>query len=384
MATPIGPIVVINPRTGQPFNDRAANAALVRAAGERTLAQYQNIAIREIIASAAQATTGAVAEALTIFSQSLRSQYSKAREYELRNVHTKIALDAQRSMVNRYIKIVEPRSVGDYRSDETNPKWRRYGGGRMLKAISSPTFFRASKDGILWANISELDKQAPQWYRLNYGAGPRGRGYRASQAFPQTPMKFFGQTLATNLIPKNFNASPTYRLPKGVFGDVGFVAERFKKVDITSIRGGRRGGRRVFGSPLEFGPAGFDSKTGEKKANLKDRSGNLVNFYSEPFNPLSYLKAKIGDISGLPTIGPKPSRGFAGAFFIEAGLSRMSKTIPTAYEKLMTDWLREAASSETGPISKIINTKRANRLLSETIPELERLSRNPALVNFTR
>ncbi len=364
---------IVNPRSGQFFNERAANAALIAASGEQALAQYQNISMKSIVGAAMEASGEGTKQALGVFLESLRSKYSKAREYRLAAVHRQVAQDAQISMLTRYSRIVEPRSLGAYRNDEANPKWRRYSGGILKAAIADPSFYRASKDGIMWGSMEWLDSQAPQWYRLNYGAGARGAGYRASQAFPSAQMKFFQQTITASLIPSSFSASGAYLLPKGVFGDVSpeMGTTRFRKVNISSIRGGKR----KMGSPLEFGAGGM--------VNGKIPRENL-SFERAPFNPISYIESKIGSAAAasLPTIGPKLTRGFAGSFFIEAGLQRMSRTLPAAYEKLMTEWFKEAAVSETGPIAKLVDPTTANVMLKAAEADINRLAKVRDLRKF--
>ena len=356
------PIQVINPRTGNPFTSRANNASLVKAAAEQGLAQYQNIAIRGIVQKMVAEASGEVGNALLIFGESLRYKFSSSREYEMRNVHLKAAQAAQQSMLSRYSKIVKPRSVGDYRADAPG-KWRRYSGGQLERALASPNFYRASKDGILWGLKEPLDQAAPQWYRLNYGAGPRGQGYRAQQAFPV-------DAASLNLIPKTFTASGAYMMPKGVFGDLSQITKgqsdpRPRRVDLTSIRGGARLGKRlgkVRGSPSEFGPSGF--------VNGKPAAG-AGDFSSSPYHPLSYVNLLVGRWDG-PTVGPILTRGFAGAFFIEAGLKRMGQVLPASYKGLMRRWLREAAqSTPSGPISQLIDTPTANTYLKSVETNLD-------------
>lgn len=352
------PIQVINPQTGNPFTSRANNASLIKAAAEQGLAQYQDIAMKRIVALMAQESTESVANALTIFGESLRDKFSAAREYELRNIHLKAAQSAQQAMLQRYAKIVAPRSLGGYRADAPG-KWKRYSGGQLEKALASPNFYRASKDGILWGLKGPLDQAAPQWYRVNYGAGPRGQGYRAAQSFPVDPS-------GLNLIPKSFVASGQYILPKGVFGEIGLIErgvnteQRLPRVDITRIRGGMRGpgARKRRGSPLEFGPAAFENG---KPVYFGDKKNLTV--ATQPFHPIGYVLSRVPEYGG-PTVSRRHSRGFAGAFFIEAGLRRMGRVLPASYKGLMRKWLREAAASApSGPISKIIDTPTANSYL---------------------
>ena len=361
------PIQVINPRTGTPFTSRANNASLIKAAAEQGLAQYQNISIDSVTKRMVAQASGEVAEALLIFGESLRYKYSSDREYEMRRIHYNAATAAQEAMVARYLKIVDARSIKGYRKNAKG-KWKRYSGNQMLKAISSPSFFRASKDGILWGLKDPLDRAAPQWYRLNYGAGPRGSGNRAQQAFPGDPS-------GLNLIPKSFVASAQYVMPKGVFGDIGIMKrginerQTLQKVDITKARGGFKYNRKKkkFGSPLEFGPAAFvEGKPYD--------FGPGVNIDTLPFHPLGYVLDQIPNYKG-PVTGRRLSRGFAGAFFIEAGLRRMGRVLPASYKGLMRKWLREAAAqTPSGPISKVIDTPTANTYLRAVETNIDAIS----------
>lgn len=363
------PISAINPRTGKPFTKGASNAALIKATTERGLAQYQNVAMKRIVQVMAEQSTESVGAALTIFGESLRNKFSASRNTEVKNVHLKAAQSAQQAMLGRYGKIVKPRSVGSYRADAPG-KWKRYSGGQLEKALASPNFYRASHDGILFGNMTHLDQLAPQWYRVNYGAGARGQGYRAQSAFPI-------DSTGLNLIPKSFSPSGSYMMPSGVFGDIGLLQRgvqepRTPRVDITSIRGGRRrSGRQRLGSPLDFGAAGFSNG---KPVDLRDRRGKVANFDATPFHPINYVLTQIPEYGG-PVMNRRISKGFAGAFFIEAGMKRMGQVLPASYKGLMRRWLREAANTTpSGPIAKIVDTPTANTLLKTVELDIDKLT----------
>lgn len=372
---------LINPSTGRPVTSRTSNATLIRGEFNEAVQQVLTVSMQDLVSEAAATANEQAAEAMILFSRSLRNQYARNRTSELTNMHRVVAEDAQRSMLGSYDRIVGQRSLGEYRSRVARKEWKRYSGGQLRRALARPDFYRVSYDGILWANMTMLDKRAAQWYRLNYGAGARGAGHRASQALPSAKMKFFNQTLSSSLLPTTFKPSAPYMIPRGVFADIDQLGVepqgRFKRVQLSSIRGGRK----VRGSPAEFGVGG--RSRGESFDRAESRNSQ-ANFFRTAFHPVGYVNQGGWDVTGIPRVGPKITRGFAGAFFIEAGLVRMSKTLPAAYEKQALKWFTEAAKTETGPISKIINVKRAERLMNVVSLDIDRLSRQRQLGAFLR
>lgn len=373
---------IVNPNTGNLITPRTSNAALIAGKFGEAVPKILYISMRDIVTEASMTANGQAGEAMQIFARSLRNQYARNRTSELRRLHMQVAEDAQTSMLRRYDSIVGARTLGEYRSRVGRKEWKRYSGGMLRAALARPDFYRASYDGILWGNMTMMDRRAKQWYRLNYGAGARGSGYRASQMLPSAKMKFFGQQLTQSLLPESFNASAGYMMPRGIFAELdslGVEAQaRFSRVDLSSIRGGRR----VRGSPAEFGIPRRQSLDTETRG--AERIQANAGFVRSPFHPIGFVKAGGYDVSNLPKVGPKMTRGFAGAFFIEAGLVRMSQTLPAAYEVQAFKWFKEAATVETGPISKIINSQRADRLMSVTATDIERLASQRNLGSFIR
>lgn len=77
----------------------------------------------------------------------------------------------QLATVEAYHRNVDaPRRVPSYSTRS------HLGGGALQRALESPDFFRVSGNGVTFGNTAVLDAVAPQWARLNYGAGAKATG----------------------------------------------------------------------------------------------------------------------------------------------------------------------------------------------------------------
>lgn len=168
-----------------------------------------NNALREGISEGMQEALPAAVRAL---GESVEKSTVNSRGLFLQ-ANERLARKMQDSVLRSYDQVVTARKPGQsYRvGSET-----RDAGGKLRTALADPSQFQASAEGIDFINADELDRQARQWYRLNYGSG-RGGGGRS----PVTaPVRFFGQTL----FELNLDNPPgkAVRMPKvGSFGERG-------------------------------------------------------------------------------------------------------------------------------------------------------------------
>lgn len=90
-----------------------------------------------------------------------------------RRVHDDIGAAAQRSVVQAYTHRNPRRNLPPYR-EGNDPRQTRYAGGRLLRALQSPSFYEATPNGLRFINTSLLNREARHWRRLNFGAGAQG------------------------------------------------------------------------------------------------------------------------------------------------------------------------------------------------------------------
>lgn len=143
-------------------------------------------------------------------------QVTRSSRNQLANTHHELGALMQEAVVSAYARARTRlgRHVGPYRLAT------RDAGGKLIRALSDPAFFRGTYDGIAFGNIVLMDGAARQWHRLNFGAlpeaGPRARHFAirwqglvvASLGYDQAPSAPF-------LLPKGF-WSP--RTGLGAFG----------------------------------------------------------------------------------------------------------------------------------------------------------------------
>jgi hypothetical protein len=148
----------------------------------------------DIIKAVLREVNSQVSEAFHKFST--HWQQSATRRELMADVNKRVAAGAQNAVVEAY----QASPIGkqeSYRGNDTG-KWRRFSGNRMRNALSSPRFQDSDKDGIYFGNISFLDSQAKQWYRLNFGAdgtnkskAGRSPAGRAAMGFANATARFF-------------------------------------------------------------------------------------------------------------------------------------------------------------------------------------------------
>lgn len=82
---------------------------------------------------------------------------------DLLRMNTKIGQTAQSAMVSRYL--ATHKGLPSYRKGD------RFAGGRLLRALKDESHVDASSTGLQFFNTNFMNRAAPQWYRLTFGAG---------------------------------------------------------------------------------------------------------------------------------------------------------------------------------------------------------------------
>ncbi len=124
-------------------------------------------------------------------------------------VNQGIANLMHQAVLNAYeSNVIAVRSAPTYRSGD------RYSGGKLKRALKSPTMAVGTGDGIEFINTAMLDSSARQWARLNFGAGPAQGNERGSGPFPQPNGRIrFGSNQGISLRLNN-PPRPNFRVPQ--------------------------------------------------------------------------------------------------------------------------------------------------------------------------
>jgi hypothetical protein len=161
--------------------------------------------------TAIQATSKQVVELIDVFSRDVAAAERKA-------FFEKLGARAQEAVVGRYNR--QRRGPSGYRAAGQNPKMRRYAGGRMLAALENrDNIYEATAQGITFLpDMDQLDREAKQWYRLNFGAEP---------GFGRRPGRFDVSISNVFLFSLGFETGPSgpFRIPRGFWIEGGRPVE---------------------------------------------------------------------------------------------------------------------------------------------------------------
>lgn len=284
---------------------------------------------REIARDAVVGTSGRVQASLQAFADSLNTNAGRNRSGRMRSLHQDVALAAQDAVL-----VVYDERFGKglpYRQNDVG-KWQRYSGGRMRRALASGNLFRARADGIDM-NVGFLDDQAAQWYRLNFGALPKGS---SSPAPPAVTMRFFGSQTIGGASLRGFGPSKPFSIPAGVFS-----------------------------------ASAFPTTSGQNIQSVPRGSGQ-----GQPFYPVG---------AGLQNYNRRPKQyrlnreiasGIIGGRFLDAGVNKINEVLPVAMEQLITEWTEEAAGATfnksgslrsaggSGPLATAFTEQQAQQLMA--------------------
>lgn len=213
---------------------------------------------------------------------------------DFRDVHQAVGELAQGAVIQAYESRAGVGPSGYRRNAGGSGK--RYAGGALRRALSSPAFFTATSHGLSFGNISVLNKEAKHWARIAYGAAPAGSG--AHSRFDVRWGSLVAASLGIEASPR-----PAFTIPRGFF-----VAPGGSRAQVA-------------------GPPG----TGE-------------------FYPLG---ARKKGIKGNLTIGRRTvTRGIQGTDFFSPGLRVIAREIPTGYRgmyrKVWSDASKRAQASNAG------------------------------------
>ena len=162
----------------------------------------------------------------TEIAKSARTQtqryFADFRDRALRQVDTKKGIAAMHRRLaegaqDRIIQAYDASGIGGgkpYRHNEPEgSKLKRYANGAMKRGLKSPEFYFADDKEIRLINRKVMDRAAKQWYRLNFGAAPRG-----SSPPNVGNMSFFGRKSGAGLSLSAYGPSEGFNTPNSGLG----------------------------------------------------------------------------------------------------------------------------------------------------------------------
>lgn len=240
--------------------------------------------------------------------------------------HTRAAEQARAAMIRRFDETDEKRTA--YRTDPKDARLRRYAGGRLRSAISDPDFFQISYNSIGVGDIEKLNKEAPQWARLNFGAGAAAEsGSRAVQGggasgYASNFTRYF-QAGATTVLSKP-GPRPAFSIPRGFW----FEGHKFYPYSRSIAAAARTG----------------QSPESASDASAVGASG-IYSHYS-------------GRGSAAPVVGSavfqrrRETRGIKAHRFIDAGIFQLFTSLGNEYQRIVDGW-RSQAEKGRGPFTRV-------------------------------
>lgn len=289
---------------------------------------------RQMVAQAAQNTAGVTGEILSqiglFYNDAVRE-----RRRSLETAYGDVGRQANTAVAARYRRTKGRSGAGAYRANASG-KYKRDAGGKLGRALTSENMFLAGPDGISYVNMPFLDSQARQWYRLNFGAGPRGV---ASQRPASKRVIFFGEQTNLDVGLQGLGPSASFSMPGGLF---------------TNGQG----------QAIPFNPA----RRG------KDR-----------FDPGSYLKGRPNVLSRSSGVKLKQiqTQGIAAQNFLDAGTDVIARGMPAVTTKFIRGILQEsfaAGGAKGAPARAGLDTKNIERLLTATTIQVENLPRSARII----
>lgn len=224
-----------------------------------------------------------------------------AKKRGLSDMHDRVGQQAREMALSAY----KQSGLGQrpsYRQDDLG-RYKRYANGRMEAALSDTSIVSTDEKGIKFINKSKMDKYARQWYRLNFGAAPRG-----SKTPNVQPIEIFGIKSKRGISLAGYGTSEAFRIP------IGFWSGTFasKTAGAKLIR------------PNGIGRDAFYVKRKDARA------------AASPFGTVE----KYGARKRSPENKDRPNRGIQGVRYLDAGTSFLNRAYARELEDLIFYWLK--------------------------------------------
>lgn len=259
------------------------------------------IDVRLIMSEVAATTNTQLSAAMGRWAKTIDKKISEAREGDLKRVHEQTAREARRAVLDAYAASGIGTEFPSYRANARGGL-RRYSGGAMERAMRKKEFITGDSRGVRFVDQDLLDRSAKQWYRLNFGALPKG-----SKNPSVGSMRFFGKASSQRVELTGFTPSKSFKVPGGGASGIFGVPGSSLNGPITPTKRGQRGILYIQRRGMRF-------------------TGKV---------PPKFMR-------GIP------SKGIQGKRFLDAG----ARSINAVYPKLLTDMIRRWESEAKKSLRK--------------------------------
>lgn len=256
-----------------------------------TSPQQINLRLNQALRQAAVNLTGDVANRMEFVGRNINTNLD--RKDGLADLNDRYTKQAHNYMMTRYYDT--KKGYSPYRTRDRGPYYR-YANGKMERALKHVFQSDGHLGFTIYPNIKMMDEIAPQWYRLNYGAGAAGAsgGSRARK-----PIKIGGSRTNIMLYP-SYGPSPAFWMPPGVWSKRAYASRH------DNITRGIRSG----------------------KTWVQD---SVVGHYFYP---------TAGTIN-KPTTRGTITKGIKPRYFVEAGIDYLQRYYGRGLMFLFNRWVRE-------------------------------------------
>jgi hypothetical protein len=229
---------------------------------------------RALVETVSKQMVGGIAQSLLLFNETLSKEMLSGQEEK---VYRMAAEAGHTTMVAQYKK-TRKQSGLSYRGGDP-AKDKRYTGvlGQML--ASPEAFFNVNKKGVDFIPKDTLYKNAPQWYRLNFGAGPI-----STPSAPVVNIPYFGEKIPGPDL-KRYRRAPAFRVPPGVWSNV------LAPNSAAFFGAGGTGGGKLAFYPIRLSEGIKSTKGKGKDSRLSERAKKSTG----PTNPCLLYTSDAGD-----------------------------------------------------------------------------------------
>lgn len=263
-------------------------------------AQVYRANVNAILRQFAAESTSQLAKSMEKFLRSLQRSSSSGRA-GVTAINSQLGQEFQHKVVASYSKRIKHKEP--YRHKESDSRLRRYAGGHMDRALESPSaMYRVSGNQLYLVDKSAMSKLAPQWYRLNFGAGSAGSGGRAPMG---GNWRLGRKTIRFKFSLEGMPPSKAFRVPDGT--------------GAFAVYSQKHSGKNI-------------------KVRVSHREGSSSRYM--PGMAMYLQGAKDGQ-----TVTNPWSKGIKGMHFFEDGIDWVNKRYPEELNELINTWFRSAQDS---------------------------------------
>lgn len=290
--------------------DYARATALQIAVMNRDSQSLVQVEARNMVAAVCRSSVEGIAKSLDLFYQTLKSDVLSKQEEK---VYRMAAEAGQKSMNEKYKQLRKKGGLSYRGGDPGNDK--RYTGVLAGLLKSPDAFFNINGSVIDLVSIGKFYDSAPQWYRLNFGAGPI-----STPSIPKWNIPYFKKDIPGPDL-SGFKPSTPFRVPAGVWSN-----EPAATSAAFFANGGKADGGMFF-YPLRYQKMGKGLKS-------------KTNSYARPGD-----RGSLNPVGQGPRPMPSMSKGIVGGRFLDHGINTFNRKLGWGMEALTTEWINHATDS---------------------------------------